>query len=212
MKNELLPIRFQGINDVVYAGFWVRVAAILLDFIILLPIIVFFHYFEIYLNSLSGSVSYYVYIPNLLFNLAFEVILVKIYGGTPGKLIMGLKIIQKNGDNIDWKASFYRYSIELFLAILNIYVLIHVLNRNEESAYFNFLFMKMNQLGSNVQPELRSYIIFVWILSEAIVLISNHRKRTIHDFIAGTVVVKSIYLNKIRESINSTESVEVTIE
>ena len=90
MKNELLPTRFQGINEDVYAGFWVRVAAKLLDFFILLPVIglVF------YIDGLSKSANINAMIPNLLFGAAFEVVLVKIYGGTPGKLIMGLKVIQ----------------------------------------------------------------------------------------------------------------------
>ena len=39
----------------------------------------------------------------------------------------------------------------------------------------------------------------IWTLSTIIVLVSNSRKRTIHDFIAGTVVIKSIFVEKIRE-------------
>jgi len=39
----------------------------------------------------------------------------------------------------------------------------------------------------------------IWIWSEVIVLLFNKRKRAIHDFIAGTVIVKSKYIEKIRE-------------
>ena len=210
MKNELLPSWFQGINEDVYAGFWVRVAAKLLDFMVLLPVmgLVF------YVNSLSKSASLYILIPNLLFGLAFEIILVKIYGGTPGKLIMGLKIIQKNSDSIDWKASFYRYSVEFFIAILGIYVMFLTLNLIDDSTYVSLGFMKRSQLMSTINPiptKIQSWTNFAWLLIGAIVLISNSRKRTTHDFIAGTVVIKSIYLNKIREIMNS-ESVESSIE
>jgi len=208
MKNELLPSRFQ--NEDVYAGFWVRVAAKLLDFMVLLPVIglVF------YVNSLSKSASLYILIPNLLFGLAFEIILVKIYGGTPGKLIMGLKIIQKNSDSIDWKASFYRYSVEFFIAILGIYVMFLTLNLIDDSTYVSLGFMKRSQLMSTINPipmKIQSWTNFAWLISGAIVLLFNPRKRTTHDFIAGTVVIKSIYLNQIRERMNSTESVEDTI-
>ena len=210
MKNELLPSRFQGINEDVYAGFWVRVAAKLLDFMVLLPVIglVF------YVNSLSKSASLYILIPNLLFGLAFEIVLVKIYGGTPGKLIMGLKIIQKNSDSIDWKASFYRYSVEFFIAILGIYVMFLTLNLIDDSTYVSLGFLKRSQLLTTINPipmKIQSWTNFAWLISGAIVLLFNPRKRTTHDFIAGTVVIKSIYLNQIRERMNSTESVEDTI-
>jgi uncharacterized RDD family membrane protein YckC len=211
MKNELLPTRFQGINEDVYAGFWVRVAAKLLDFIILLPVIglVF------YIDSLSKSANINAMIPNLLFGAAFEVVLVKIYGGTPGKLIMGLKVIKKNGDNIDWQSSFYRYSVELFLAILGVYVMFLTLNLIDDSTYASLGFMKRNQLISTINPipmKIQNWTDFAWYISGIIVLISNPRKRTTHDFIAGTVVIKSIYFNKIREIVNSTESIGSTIE
>ncbi len=211
MKSELLPTRFHGINEDVYAGFWIRVAAKLVDFIILLPVmgLVF------YVNSISKSASLTIMIPNLLFGLAFEVILVKLYGGTPGKLIMGLKIIQKNGDNIDWKASFYRNSVEFMLAVTGVYILFLTLNLIDDSTYASLGFMKRNQLMATINPvpmKIQNWINFVWFFIGAIVLISNSRKRTTHDFIAGTVVIKSIYLNQIREIMNSTESVESTVE
>lgn len=211
MKNELLPARFQGINEDVYAGFWVRVAAKLLDFIIMLPIIGL----VLYVSSISKSANLYIMIPNLLFGLAFEVLLVKIYGGTPGKLIMGLKIIQKNSDNIDWKASVYRYSVEFIIAIFGIYVMFLTLNLIDDSTYTSLGFLKRNQLMSTINPipmKIQSWTSFAWTAIGAIVLISNSRKRATHDFIAGTVVIKSIYLNKIREIMNSTESVEGSID
>jgi uncharacterized RDD family membrane protein YckC len=211
MKNELLPTRFQGINEDVYAGFWVRVAAKLLDFVILLPVIGL----VLYIDSLSKSANINAMIPNLLFGAAFEVVLVKIYGGTPGKLIMGLKVIQKNGDNIDWQSSFYRYSVEFFLAILGVYVMFLTLNLIDDSTYASLGFMKRNQLISTINPipaKIQNWTDFAWYISGIIVLISNPRKRTTHDFIAGTVVVKSTYFNKINELMNSIESVGSSVE
>lgn len=207
MKNNLLPTTFQGINEAVYAGFWVRVAAKLLDFIVLLPVIGLVYY----VNSISKSASLSILVPNLLFGLAFEVVLVKIYGGTPGKLIMGLKIIKKDGGNVDWKTSFYRYSVEFFLAILGVYVMFLTLNLIDDSTYASLGFMKRNQLMSTINPipmKIQSWTNMAWFIAGAIVLVSNPRKRTTHDFIAGTVVIKSTYLDKIRETVDSTGSME----
>ena len=211
MKNELLPAKFQGVNGDVYAGFWVRVAASLLDFIILLPIMGL----VLYVSSISKSAYLYILIPNLLFGLAFHVLLVKMYGGTPGKLIMGLKIIQKNSDDIDWKASFYRYSVEFIIAILGVYVMFLTLNQIDDSTYSSLGFFKRAQYMSTINPlptKIQSWISIAWSVIGAIVLISNSRKRATHDFIAGTVVIKSICLDKIREVMNSTENLEGTNE
>ena len=208
MKNELLPTRFQGISEGVYAGFGPRLGAKVLDLIILLPIIGLL----LYINGLSKSAYFYAIVPNLLFGIFFEVCLVKIYGGTPGKLIMGLKIIQKNGDDIDWKAAFYRYSVEFFLAILGVYIMILTLNMIDDSTYASLGFMKRNQLISTINPlpnTIQTWMSGIWYVSGLIVLLSNARKRTTHDFIAGTVVVKSIFIDKIREIANSsTDEVE----
>lgn len=210
MKNELLPTRFQGIEENVYAGFWIRLAAKVIDLIILLPVVglVF------YINSISKSASMNVLIPNLLFGLAFEVVLVKIYGGTPGKLILGLKIIQKNSDPVDWKTSFYRYSIEFTLAVLTAYVMFLTLNMIDDNTYASLGFLKRSQVLSTINPipmQIQSWANTAWLIIGAIVLVSNSRKRSAHDFIAGTVVIKSVYLDKIRESVNSAEGEESEI-
>lgn len=208
MKNKLLPIRFQGISEEVYAGFGSRLGARILDFLIMVPIFGLL----LYINGISKSAYFYAIVPNLLFGIFFEVCLVKIYGGTPGKLILGIKIIQKNGDDVDWKAAFYRYSVELFLAILAIYVMILTLNMIDDSTYASLGFMERNKLISTINPlpnTIQSWLSGIWYVSGLIVLLLNARKRTTHDFIAGTVVVKSIFIDKIREVVNNSTDEEV---
>lgn len=209
MKNELLPTRFEGIEENVYAGFWVRVAARLLDFVILLPIAGL----VLYVNNISKSAYMNMLLPNLLFALAFEVILVKVYGGTPGKLIMGLKIIRKDGDSVDWKTSFFRYSVQFTLGILSAYVLFLTLSLIDDNAYNSAGFLQKSQLLSKANPgpmQIPNILSLAWYIAGTIVLLSNLRKRTTHDFIAGTVVVKAAYLDKIREAANDAETEEPT--
>lgn len=47
----------------------------------------------------------------------------------------------------------------------------------------------------------------LWVWSEFIVLLFNKRKRAIHDFIAGTVVIKQEY----REQVAAPDSVADTL-
>ena len=89
------------------------------------------------------------------------------------------------------------------------------LNMIDDSTYTSLGFLKRNQFMATINPipmKIQSWTSFAWTTIGIIVLISNSRKRATHDFIAGTAVIKSIYLNKIREIMNSTESVEGTIE
>ena len=211
MKNELLPTRFPGVVSEVYAGFGPRLAAKILDLIIMLPV----SGLLVYINGLSKSAYFYAIVPTLLIGIIYEVVLVKIYGGTPGKLIMGIKIIQKNGDDINWRAAFYRYSVEFFLAVLGIYVMILTLNLIDDSTYASLGFMKKYQLIATINPipsQVQSWLNGLWSISGLVVLVSNVRKRSTHDFIAGTVVVKSMFLEKIREIINPAETTEYTAE
>lgn len=211
MKEELLPTNFVGINEPVYAGFWVRFAAKLLDCIVMLPVIglVF------YINGLSKSAAISVLIPNMLFTLAFEVVLVKLYGGTPGKLMMGLKIIRKNGDDMDWKSAFYRYSVEFVIAFIGAFVMYLTLNLIDDANYASAGFLERSKLLSTVNPvpmQVQQWLSNTWYIIGLVVLISNVRKRSTHDFIAGTVVVKSVYLDKIRETMNPAIVVESKVE
>ena len=208
MKRELLPTKFPGIESEVYAGFWIRAAAKILDFIILLPLAGI----SLYINGLSKSAYFYTVVPNLLFGVFFEVYLVKVYGGTPGKLIMDIKVIQKNGDDVNWNAAIYRYAVDFCLAVLGIYLIIMTLNSIDDSYYAGLGFTKKYTLISTINPtlaEIQSWTNYLWAISGTIVLLANPRKRAIHDFIAGTVVVKSIYLDKIRESSDFNESLEI---
>jgi len=208
MERELLPTKFPGIGSEVYAGFWIRVAAKILDFVILLPLAGIL----LYANGLSKSAYFYTVVPNLLFGIFFEVYLVKVYGGTPGKLIMDIKVIQKNGDDVNWNAAIYRYAVDLCLAVLGIYLMILTLNSIDDSYYAGLGFTKKYTLISTINPtfsKIQSWINYLWTISSIIVLLANPRKRAIHDFIAGTAVVKSIYLDKIRESSDLNESPEI---
>jgi len=198
MNKELLPTTFPGINGDVYAGFWIRTAAKLLDFMMLLPLTGLI----IYLDGLSKFAYFLIFIPNLIFYIWFEVFLVKKYGGTPGKLIMGIKIIRKDGDDVDWHAATMRYLVYFCLSILGIIVMIWTLSLIDNDTYTSLSFFKRSTFMTELNPipqKIQLWAGGIWTLSTIIVLVSNSRKRTIHDFIAGTVVIKSIFVEKIRE-------------
>ena len=87
------PLQLAGISKPLYAGFWIRFGSLLLDFLIILPVTFILYYIN---NRALGNYMLTI-VPSLLFGLWYNVYLVQKYGGTPGKLIAGIKIIDLNG-------------------------------------------------------------------------------------------------------------------
>jgi len=201
MKNELLPSTFPGIDNNVYADLWTRIAARIVDLVVMLPVAGLI----LYINGLSKDAYFYAILPNLAIYIWYEVYLVKRYGGTPGKLIMGIKIVQKNGDDVDWHASFMRYLVTFCLSLSGIFIMMWTLGLIDDATYVSMGFMKRTQLLSEINPlmsKIQTFTSLAWTLAGIIAILSNKRKRAVHDYIAGTVVVKSIFLSKIREITN----------
>ncbi|MBC7525059.1 MAG: hypothetical protein H7239_11545 [Flavobacterium sp.] len=44
-----------------------------------------------------------------------------------------------------------------------------------------------------------SWLANIWTWSELLVLLTNPRKRALHDYVAGTVIVKKIYVVQIQK-------------
>jgi uncharacterized RDD family membrane protein YckC len=92
MSNKIIPIKINGINENIYSGFWSRLGANLLDGLILIPA----SFLLLFINSFNKNIYFITAIPNLLFIFIFwyNIFLPKRYGGTPGKLIVGIKIVK----------------------------------------------------------------------------------------------------------------------
>lgn len=196
------PLQIDGINNNIYAGFWARIGSLFLDLIIILPIIFFIQY----INGFGKNLFFITLIPNILFGLWYHVYLPKKYSGTPGKLIVGNKIIRLDGKQIEWKEAFLRHIVMLILTILSIIVMTICLLKADDETYTSLGWLQRSQYLMSLSPlffKLYTWTSNIWIYSEFIVLLTNKRKRAIHDYIAGTVIVKSKYINQIREYMNT---------
>lgn len=193
-----IPLTLEGTSNNIYAGFGPRLASILLDAIILMPII----WVILYLNSSSKEMFFYTIIPNMILNLWYNIYLPKKYGGTPGKLIMGMKILKLDGKDIGWKESFLRHSIVLALTIFNIIVMTDAILKANQETYVNLSWIQQSQYLTSLSPVLFTVYLWlsnIWTWSELIVLLTNPRKRALHDYVAGTVIVNKNYVERIQQ-------------
>lgn len=210
MNDTQIPITIPGIDNNIYAGFWVRLGSVLLDAIIMLPLI----FIILYVNGLSVNMYFYTIIPNLLFGIWYNIYLPKKYGGTPGKLIAGIKIIKIDGKPIGWKEAILRHSVLLALTIFSVITMIICLLKADETVFKSLDWLKRSEYLMSLAKTpfmIHVWASNIWIYGEFIVLLTNKRKRAAHDFIAGTVIVRNVYINKINEVMYS-EKMDNSIE
>lgn len=211
MTTKQTPLLINGIHENIYAGFWLRFGALLLDVIIMSPLIILY----IFINGQSRNAYYFTFIVMLLISIGYNVYLVEKFGGTPGKLVTGIKIIRIDGKEIGWKEAFLRYSIDLAFIIFIGIITIKSNSLADDETFKSLGWLKRQEYLMSFSPilfKIHSWINNIWIYGELIVLLTNKRKRALHDFIANTVIVKAMYLDKIRMAMNENEEVQIKNE
>jgi uncharacterized RDD family membrane protein YckC len=201
MNNNRVPLKINGINENIYAGFWLRVWAQILDAVFVLPVL----FLLLYLNGLDKNMYFYTLIPSMVFMLWYNVYLPQKNGGTPGKFIAGLTIIRIDGNYIGWKEAGLLYIVVFTLSVFNMVMMSANLLKADEVTFMGLGWLKRSQYLMSFSPDffkITSWLTNLWVLGEYIVLFTNKRKRMTGDFIAGTVVVKTQYLEAIETEMN----------
>ena len=106
-------------QNIKYSGFWRRVAAILVDTLIFyIPGLIF-----IYFIDFSTYSNPFFWILGILLSLGYQIYFLKKYGATPGKILVGLKIIPIDLDikHLDTKTIIKR-QIGFFISVLVFFI------------------------------------------------------------------------------------------
>lgn len=172
-----------------YGGFWIRLGAFLLDAVILVPLILL----QAWLTGVSRQIFCYTSALFLLLWTFYEVYCVKKWEGTPGKLICGLRIMTTSLGPVGWSEAWLRYSVNLVFGILSAIASIYAVGQMTDGEFSSLGYMERNRRIAELEGAAGTAIIWlnqVWAWSEFIVLLANKRRRALHDFIAGTVVIR----------------------
>lgn len=166
-------------NIEIYKTISRRFFAILIDGLIFLPLI----YAESFLTtseipkaiSIIGLILYYAV------SHCYSIIFHAYFGQTVGKMFMKVRVLDLNGEQITLKQAIFRdiqYFIFSFCFISSEIIQISTVGIDE------------NFRGTTLDYVIIALFSF-WAVAEIIVMLSNEKRRTIHDYIAGTVVVKT---------------------
>lgn len=172
-----------------YAGFWKRLLASLLGAAILgIPSLLAIYYS---LRSPIGVFIAWRFGGAIMLQILSLYLLVRC-GGTPGKLIVGIRVVLVNGMPIGWKNALLRNSVDLIYAAFALCLFAFVLRSVEYNVVTSLAWGEVGTYWRQVYPSW-SYrikdIFTLYCLSEAFIMLTNRKRRAIHDFIAGTVVV-----------------------
>jgi uncharacterized RDD family membrane protein YckC len=118
-----------------------------------------------------------------LLEISYGVLLHFFYGQTFGKMLMKIKVIDVSETrNITFNQSVFRDFFYLLSFVFFVFLSVYVTVTGEVSLFASSLF---DGFG---------YVSFVWFILEIVTCLFNQKRRALHDFIAGTVVVRTDYL------------------
>ncbi len=174
-----------------YAGFRRRVAAHLIDaFAFGLALI------AIILITLGNNSLYSLtlVVPGV-FSIIYQLYLTTKYGATLGKMVMGIQIVRLDGSPIGFAQAHLRYFPYLILGLISVLGDIEAFNNIPvPSIFFEHGLHERTRLLQQYQPTwvlLSTRVGLFFLLADSIALVISKKKLSVHDLIAGTMVIKT---------------------
>ena len=178
-------------GEAVLAGIGQRIGATLMDWLILVPYFVF----DVYVSGLHRLAGVGTNVLYLLLALILNVGLVYRYGGSPGKLVLGLRVRLANGAPVTFKAAFMRYSV-YWLATLALTVgqSLTILSMPDNSFLAENYMARITMVSARAPAWYAAveYTMWAWAFACFISLLVTKRRRALYDFQAGTIVVRPL--------------------
>ena len=161
-----------------FIGFWKRVLATILDLlIILIPAVIVYWIFNSLAVSLHSEIP--IVLEYILF-VVFDVFMIVRFGGTPGKLVLKMKIVNQQGNIPTLKEALIRNIFRIISTIFSMIVGVSLYDLTVISTTLN--------LWAPLATDL-SEILGLIMLVDYLFVAFTPRKRALHDMMAGTYVV-----------------------
>jgi uncharacterized RDD family membrane protein YckC len=173
-----------------YAGFWPRLAAITVDMIVLAPVIVI-SFWTFSASRMTALLSELV----LAFAFAFyNIYFVGRWGQTIGKMALKIRVVRLDGREAGFKRAFYRHAVDFAFSVATSALVVYALMSVTDHEYSTLVFDDRVNLVENktgAWTSVLNWLSFAWTGSELVVLLLNEKRRALHDYIAGTVVIRT---------------------
>jgi len=168
----------------VYRTFWRRLGAGIIDGLVFMPIM----WIDSWLWSSVSSPVLLVpwFLVSSLSFIMYSILLHGFFGQTLGKRFTGVKVLDLSGSKLTMRQAFMRDCV--YLVFLAYGMLIDLPSVASGVNPYNPETFRFSDLG--IAHFLSMYASVIWFALELISMLSNPRRRALHDFIAGSVVVR----------------------
>jgi uncharacterized RDD family membrane protein YckC len=167
-----------------YAGFWLRTGSLLVDggvSMLLMVLWLLIFGFNVFQSD--------IYVSQMIVWLFIQLYTLKRWGQTPGKMVMGIKVLKANYEEMGWKEVVLRNFVEIVqVFIYSVKALLVAYGLMDFSLHLTGVSFLPVDSFKFISEKFTSLFSF-WFMSEVVILLMNRRRRALHDFIAGTVVV-----------------------
>jgi uncharacterized RDD family membrane protein YckC len=161
-----------------YKTFWRRLGAAFLDFGALAPI--YWIDEAIWANVKVPLILAMWLIVSDFLGWVYAIAMHGLYGQTLGKFVCQVKVLDKSETPLQMRQAFYRDAVPIFLFLpLSFYQIGNVMRGH------------IAEKGLQMFPHVWPFAIIgvSWFLLELITMLTNKKRRAVHDYIAGSVVV-----------------------
>src|SRR5262245_19718403 len=172
----------------IYAGFWRRTLSLLADCVVLAPVYAL-HLTLGYSSRIALAIST---ILTTAICIGFPVFFLSRWGQTPGKMLARIKVTRLDGSPIDVAQAWRRSIVDIGLSVAWVIWMLHALATWQSGEWSSFT---RDELLAALRAGNPLYVVQevgsqVWYWGELLVLLTNQKRRSLHDFIAGTVVIR----------------------
>jgi uncharacterized RDD family membrane protein YckC len=141
--------------------------------------------------TLPVSLLHYAVLGSWFLFLSYTIAAHALWGQNIGKLIAGIKIVRADGAPIAWKEAMIRSAVDGVLGFASVLIQLTTaaslnLDTTPEHARMTVIMASAPAIFSWLESTLTA-----WTLSEIAVALLNRHRRAIHDYLAGTVVVRA---------------------
>ena len=170
-----------------YATFWPRFWTGSVDSLILWPIS-FITSLLVFCNASGGMVAAMLLVGSMV-SAGYTVLMHARYGQTIGKMATGVRVLDfRTEEKITFRQALLREGVLVALDLLLCgYILFTALAGNLTSIDVS----KGNVFESSPPFWIIATLPLLWFLAEILTMLTNEKRRALHDFIAGTIVVRT---------------------
>lgn len=177
--NEILDVNQPEAN---YIGFWPRLGALLIDGLIIgIPLAAATFYNILYLKSTILLIALSI------IGASYKPVMEALYGATIGKKVLNIKVVNIELTNIGWKESLLRNIFNLLSSTSSLIVSVMLFTSAGFEAVASY--SEYAIYASEFSSTSLSLITGLLFIVDAIFMLTDDRKRTLHDRIANTYVV-----------------------